>query len=56
MNKMRLVISGTVGVGKSTTTELLVKELKNRGYQVNYLKEKTVSSPYLENYYKDPEN
>ena len=52
---MRIVISGTVGVGKSTTTKELIKRFEERGYIVNYLKEETVNSPYLTHYYDNPE-
>ncbi len=53
---MRIVISGTVGVGKSSTTKELIKILKEKGYIVNYLKEETVNSPYLKHYYDNPES
>ncbi len=52
---MRIVISGTVGVGKSTTTEELIKKLKNTGYDVHHLNEETANSPYLVHYYNNPE-
>lgn len=51
---MRIVISGTVGVGKSTTTEILIKELEKRKYIVDYVREETVNSPYLRNFYENP--
>ncbi|NQX83433.1 MAG: deoxynucleoside kinase [Mycoplasmataceae bacterium] len=51
---MRIVISGTVGVGKSTTTDLLVKTLRDKGYEVNHIKENTVVSPYLTYFYTEP--
>ena len=53
---MRIVISGTVGVGKSTTTKNLIEKLEKKGYIVNYLKEETVNSPYLSHYYDNPES
>lgn len=52
---MRLVISGTVGVGKSTTAEALVKKLEEKGYTVHYLSEETAVSPYLSYFYHEPE-
>ena len=52
---MRVVISGTVGIGKSTTTNLLVNKLAELGYDVAHLDEKTVESVYLDYYYKKPE-
>ncbi|BDU67602.1 MAG: hypothetical protein TYPL_2550 [Candidatus Tyloplasma litorale] len=51
---MRIVISGTVGVGKSTTSEILIKKLKEKGFKVNYLSEETVNSPYLKHFYSKP--
>lgn len=53
---MRLVISGTVGVGKSTTSKALVKALEEKGYLVKFLNEETVNSPYLRFYYDEPAN
>jgi len=51
---MRIVISGTVGVGKSTAAEALAKKIEEKGYTVNFLKEGTVDSPYLGDYYEEP--
>ncbi len=51
---MRVVISGTVGVGKSTTTSELIEKLKVAGWTVNHLTEKTAESPYLKHYYDEP--
>lgn len=51
---MRIVISGTVGVGKSTISKELVKQLKKDNHYVNFLNEKTVDSIYLDYYYKKP--
>ncbi len=51
---MRVVISGTVGVGKSTTTQELINRLENEGWKVNHLTEKTAESPYLKHYYDEP--
>lgn len=51
---MRIVISGTVGVGKTTTIKELISRLELKGYEVNFLKEKTVNSPYLVHFYKEP--
>ncbi len=52
---MRIVISGTVGVGKSTTTLELVKQLRAKGWTVNHLNEETADSPYLSHYYDEPQ-
>ncbi|BDV02390.1 MAG: deoxyguanosine kinase [Candidatus Hepatoplasma vulgare] len=51
---MRIVISGTVGVGKSTVSSQLVKEFIKQKYEVNFLNEETVDSIYLDFYYKKP--
>jgi deoxyadenosine/deoxycytidine kinase len=53
---MRIVISGTVGIGKSTTTKLLVNKLNEMGYEVSHLDEETVDSIYLDYYYKAPQD
>lgn len=53
---MRIVISGTVGIGKSTLSKLLVKTLKEKGYSVSFLREETVDSVYLDYYYREPQN
>ncbi len=53
---MRIVISGTVGIGKSTTSKLLKKELENKGFNVSFLNEETVNSIYLDYYYKSPQD
>lgn len=51
---MRIVISGTVGIGKSTTSNEFVKRLREMGKDVSFLKEETVDSPYLSYYYDSP--
>ncbi len=51
---MRIVISGTVGVGKSTTTTNLIEKLKAKGWTVFHLEERTADSPYLKHYYDEP--
>lgn len=53
---MRIVISGTVGIGKSITSNLVVEKLIAKGYDVNFLNEETVDSIYLDYYYKEPAN
>ena len=53
---MRIVISGTVGIGKSTTSDALVKRLKEMGYDVNYLTEEAAESIYLKYFYDEPVN
>ena len=52
---MRIVISGTVGIGKSTTTEALVKRLRDMGYTVNHLTEEAAESIYLKYFYDAPQ-
>lgn len=52
---MRIVISGTVGIGKSTTTKALIKALTKKGFKVNGIEEKAAKSIYLDYYYKDPQ-
>jgi len=53
---MYIVIAGTVGVGKSTTSKALTKKLKNdKGINSTWLApEPVANSPYLEKYYEDP--
>ncbi len=53
-NNMRIVISGTVGVGKSTVCDLIVQELDNVNIENNYLKEETVESVFLKLFYESP--
>ncbi len=52
---MRIVISGTVGVGKSTTTSELINKLQDKGWTVNHINEETADSPYLAHYYDEPQ-
>jgi deoxyadenosine/deoxycytidine kinase len=52
---MIVVISGTVGVGKSTTSSLLNEVLLSKGYEVNYVIEEAAESPFLKYYYDEPE-
>ncbi len=53
---MRLVISGTVGVGKSTVSELLKKTISTDFPELstNLVKEETTDSIYLQSYYDSP--
>lgn len=51
---MRIVISGTVGIGKSTISKKLVKELKNLDFKSTLLNEDTAKSIYLDSFYKKP--
>lgn len=53
---MRIVISGTVGVGKSTVSEVLVKRLEEMGHSVKYLIEEATESIYLKYYYDEPQD
>jgi len=48
---MNVVISGTVGAGKSTVSELLAKKLN-----YNVMIEPAETNPYLEGYYNDTKN
>ena len=51
---MKIVISGTVGVGKSTISDVLVKELKKTKKQnINFYNELKDDNPYLDFYYKE---
>lgn len=53
---MRIVVSGTVGVGKSTVSKLLVEKFKKETKSdVNFLNEETVDSIYLQYYYESPQ-
>ncbi len=53
---MRLVISGTVGVGKSTVSELLKQTISTEfpSLKTNLVKEETTDSIYLQSYYYNP--
>lgn len=53
---MRLVISGTVGVGKSTVSELLRQTIPMEfpNLKINLVKEETTDSIYLQSYYDNP--
>ncbi len=53
-NNLRIVISGTVGVGKSTICESMVEEFNDVNLENNYLKEETVESVFLKLFYEDP--
>lgn len=44
---MKLIISGTTGVGKSTTVKLLKTELEKLGKEVHVASELVVDSPFL---------
>lgn len=55
---MRIVISGTVGVGKSTVSDLLNKELKKIYHEkkINLIREAAAESIYLKYYYRKPDD
>ena len=53
---MRIVISGTVGIGKSTVSDLLSEKIKAKKHEVDLINEETVNSIYLDYYYKEPQN
>ncbi len=48
---MKIIISGTTGVGKSTTVELLEKRFKKENKKVVVLGELVVDSPYFDLYF-----
>ncbi len=50
---MKIIISGTTGVGKSTTVELLQERFKKENKKVIVLGELVVDSPYFDLYFKD---
>ncbi len=50
---MKIVISGTTGVGKSTTVKLLKKKLELMGKKVTVAGELVVDSPYFNLYFND---
>lgn len=50
---MKIIISGTTGVGKSTTTHGLAEELKKIGKEVVIVEEKVSKSQWLQLYFED---
>jgi deoxyadenosine/deoxycytidine kinase len=53
---MDIIISGTVGVGKSTISKMLyLKFKKDLNLKVNLIKEIADENPYLDFYYKNKE-
>lgn len=50
---MNIVISGTVGVGKSTISSKLRKHLQSKNEDVFLMEEIQEDNPYLDNYYED---
>ncbi|CRX37007.1 / / Deoxyguanosine kinase / 492322:493008 Reverse [Candidatus Hepatoplasma crinochetorum] len=53
---MDIIISGTVGVGKSTISEMLYLKLKNEyKLKTNLIKEITEENPYIDYYYQNKE-
>lgn len=52
---MKMVISGTTGVGKSTTVELVKKHYENMGKEVKVLSELVVESPFFNLFYESLE-
>ncbi len=53
---MKLVVSGTTGVGKSTTVNLLKKYYKKMGKEVILLTELVVDSPLFDKYFEKVES
>ncbi|NOQ50549.1 MAG: AAA family ATPase [Mycoplasmataceae bacterium] len=50
---MKIIISGTSGVGKSTTVTELEKRLKKQGKKVSVIGELVVENPYFELFFND---
>ena len=50
---MRIVISGTVGVGKSTTSENVYKHLLAQGKDASFILELPEENVYLDKYYEN---
>jgi deoxyadenosine/deoxycytidine kinase len=48
---MRIVVSGTVGVGKTTTATNLTERLKAKDLDVDFILELPEDNPYLPLYY-----
>lgn len=53
---MKIVISGTVGVGKSTVSKLLKKKLSLQNKDVFLVEENVKNNPYLDFFYKNKSN
>ncbi len=53
---MKLIVSGTTGVGKSTTVKLLKKYYENKGKKVIVLGELVVDNPYFDLYFNELSN
>ncbi len=53
---MKIIISGTSGVGKSTTVKVLKKHFESQGKEVSVLGELVVDSPYFDLYFNDLPN
>ena len=52
---MKLIISGTTGVGKSTTVNLVREHYENLGKEVRILSELVVESPFFDLFYNNLE-
>lgn len=52
---MKLIISGTTGVGKSTTVNQIAKYYKEKGFEVKLLTELVVESPFFDLFYESLE-
>ncbi|NQX83432.1 MAG: deoxynucleoside kinase [Mycoplasmataceae bacterium] len=52
---MKLIISGTTGVGKSTTVNLVKKHYENLGKEVVILSELVIESPFFDLFYQSLE-
>jgi len=50
---MKLIISGTTGVGKSTTINILKKHYQSIGKKVVVLGELVVDNPFFDLYFDD---
>ncbi len=50
---MKIIISGTSGVGKSTTVKLVAEYYRNQGKEVEVLTEKVLESPFFTLFYNN---
>jgi deoxyadenosine/deoxycytidine kinase len=53
---MKIVISGTTGIGKSTTVNFIKKYYQQKGKKVCVIGELVVDNPYFDLYFDDLQN